>query len=148
MTDKPIAEGIFTWPSDDPRLIGGRHRASGSITFPMPVGALAKDYAPIELKAEGTLWSYTVQRFPPKSPPYAGDSDPKTFKPYAVGYVELAGEVIVETRIETEHFASLKVGTPMRLVIVPFGRDAKGDTLLTYAFRPAAEHLTHKGKAA
>jgi hypothetical protein len=36
---------------------------------------------------EGPLWTYTVQSFPPKSPPYTG-----AFEPYGVGYVERAGE--------------------------------------------------------
>ena len=36
--------------------------------------------------AKARLWSWTVQRFRPKSPPYAG---PVAFEPYAVGYVDL-----------------------------------------------------------
>ena len=47
------------------------------------------------LAREGTLWTWTVQGFRPKSPPYEG---PVEFEPYPVGYVELPGEVKVETR--------------------------------------------------
>jgi uncharacterized protein len=77
-----------------------------------------------------------VQRFPPKAPPYRGDSDPKTFKPFAVGYVELPGEVIVETRVRTDNFASLRIGMPMRLTTETFATDANGDAIVTYAFEP------------
>jgi len=30
----PIAEGLFTWPSNDPRLLGSRCGACGIVTFP------------------------------------------------------------------------------------------------------------------
>ncbi|MFF7986296.1 Zn-ribbon domain-containing OB-fold protein [Streptomyces sp. NPDC007901] len=42
---------------------------------------------PVVLSGTGTLWTWTVQRYAPKSPPYA---PPATgFTPFAVGYVEL-----------------------------------------------------------
>jgi uncharacterized OB-fold protein len=97
----------------------------------------AQKYEPVLLPQEGTLWSYTVQRFRPKSPPYAGADDEKSFRPFALGYVELPGHVIVETRIEIDTFARLKIGLPMRLAIVPFQR-ADGKTVSTYVFRPAS----------
>jgi uncharacterized OB-fold protein len=39
------------------------------------------------LARRGTLWTWTIQCFRPKSPPYAGDAE--SFEPYGVGYVEL-----------------------------------------------------------
>jgi len=77
-----------------------------------------------------------VQRVRPKSPPDAGAEDEASFKAYALGYVELPGQVIVEGRIETDDFAALRVGMPMRLKLTPF-RKAGGD-VLAYAFEPAA----------
>jgi len=137
MTTRPIAEGLFT-SGEAPRLIGARRRSDGRMVFPAPTGSDAEQYDRVELSPDGRLWSYTVQRFRPKSPPYAGDDDERNFKPYALGYVELAGEVIVETRIDTDDFASLKIGQPMHLVLQPFGHDPDGATVLTYAFKPAA----------
>jgi uncharacterized OB-fold protein len=43
----------------------------------------------VTLPAEGTLWTWTVQRFAPKSPPYVPPAD--GFRPFALGYVELDG---------------------------------------------------------
>jgi uncharacterized OB-fold protein len=106
------------------------------MVFPKPQGSEGEGYDPVRLSPEGQLWSFTVQRFRPKSPPYAGADDESSFEPYALGYVELAGQVIVESRIETEDFASLSVGMPMRLKLVPFHK-AGGD-VLAYAFEPAA----------
>ena len=34
MAQVPVAEGIFTWPSDEPQLIGSRCAACGIVTFP------------------------------------------------------------------------------------------------------------------
>ncbi|MFZ4109163.1 MAG: Zn-ribbon domain-containing OB-fold protein [Polymorphobacter sp.] len=107
-----------------PRLIGGRDPASGRIVFPCADG-----FDPVPLKRSGTIWSWTVQRFPPKSPPYAG---PAPFEPFALGYVELADEVIVEARFDGLDFGSLKVGLPVSLRIIPFGTGA------TFAFGPAS----------
>ncbi len=136
MADAPIAEGLFEVVGGTPHLIGGRRKSDGRMAFPNPQGSEAENYEPVRLSPEGRLWSFTVQRFRPKSPPYAGAEDDRGFTPYALGYVELAGQVIVESRIETDDFAALSVGMPMRLKLVPFHK-AGGD-VLAYAFEPAA----------
>jgi len=115
-----------------PRLVGGRHRASGRIVFPLP--ADRDTFEPHVLAQAGRLWSYTVQRFAPKSPPYAGS---QPFEPFAVGYVELPGEVIVESRLTGVAFEDLRVGMPVELAVVPLRTDPDGTTVVTYAFRPA-----------
>ncbi|MFL5295745.1 MAG: Zn-ribbon domain-containing OB-fold protein [Phenylobacterium sp.] len=135
MAQPPIAEGLFEVIDGEPRLIGGRRRADGKVVFPKPEGPEGENYDALRLSPEGVLWSFTVQRFRPKSPPYAGDDDEKSFRPYALGYVELPGQVIVESRIETKDFAALKVGMPMRLTLTSF-RKAGGE-VLSYAFQPA-----------
>lgn len=134
---RPIAEGLYT-DGSEPRLIGARRRSDGRIVFPAPSGPEAQHYERVELSPRGTLWSFTVQRFRPKSPPYAGDDTDKTFQPFAIGYVELPGEVIVESRLETDDFTTLKIGQPMGLAIVPFRKDADGGVVTTFAFRPLA----------
>ena len=138
MASRPVAEKLFTWPSDSPSLIGGRSKESGKLVFPLPEGAERDHFDAVELSRQGRLWSYTIQRFPPKSPPYLGDGNPETFKPYAVGYVELPGEIIVEARLDTDHFQALEVGMPMELSVIPFRTDESGNEIMTYAFRPAA----------
>jgi uncharacterized OB-fold protein len=137
MAQAPIAEDLFEVVGGVPHLIGGRRKDDGKVVFPKPVGAEGRNYDALRLSPEGRLWSYTVQRFRPKSPPYAGDDDETSFRPYALGYVELAGQVIVESRIETDDFAALRVGMPMRLKLVPFRKI--GGEALAYAFEPASE---------
>ena len=107
----PIASGL--WQGDPPALVGGRDRTSGRIVFPCPADGR---YEPVPLPRKGRIWSWTVQRFPPKSPPYAG---PEPFEPFALGYVELDGAVIVEARFHGIAFDKLRTGLPVELAIVP-----------------------------
>lgn len=128
MGTRPIAAGLFT---DEPRLIGGRHRATGRIVFPLPPHS--DEYEPLELPRRGRLWSFTIQRFAPKSPPYRG---PEPFEPFAVGYVELDNVVIVESRLVEVSFEALRIGLPLEMILVPFRTDEDGNTITTFAFRP------------
>lgn len=115
------------------RLIGGRHSATGRYIFPYPHGVGAGDFTRVPLEPTGRLWSWTIQRFRPKSPPYAGFD---AFEPYAVGYIELPGQVIVEARLVNVAFDRLRIGAPFRTTLIPFGADADGTAVLTYAFEP------------
>ncbi len=135
MASRLIADDILT-DEECPRLIGGQDRETGRIVFPCPTGADAERYERTPLSRTGTLWSWTVQRFRPKSPPYAG---PEAFVPYVVGYVELPGQTIVEGRIEDVAPEALTIGQTLELALTPFSTDADGTTILTYAFRPAAD---------
>src|ERR1700726_5102051 len=97
-TTMPIAEGLFTWPSDAPRLIGGICKNCGTVTFPRQGSCpycTGRDIEERLLAPSGTLWTFTVQGFEPK-PPYRGPAD---FEPYGGGYVAFAGEGLVETRL-------------------------------------------------
>jgi len=135
MARRPVAEDLFIGEGDGTRLIGGRERITGEIVFPLPSGSSRARYERVELAPEGTLWAFTVQRFRPK-PPFAGDGDEASFRPYAVGYVELPGEIAVETRIEVDDPALLALGQAMRATTQVLRRDAGGDEVVTYAFRP------------
>jgi uncharacterized OB-fold protein len=136
MTIDPIAPGLFVEHSDGPHLLAGRSKDDRRLVFPLPQGAAGEGFEAVPLSRTGRLWSFTVQRFRPKSPPYAGADDEKTFRPYAVGYIELAGEIIVEGRLETENFGALKVGQTMELVLQDFARE--NGVVTSYAFRPVA----------
>lgn len=123
------------WSNEDnPHLMGGR-LPSGDIVFPMPQGDAARDVEPYKLSRHGKLWSWTSQDFLPKEP-YEGwgsgeGEGPPDFKPFLLGYIELPGEVIVESRIVGAKLEDLKLGMPMEFCIVPFS-----DTQCTFAFRP------------
>ena len=100
----PIAPGLFTWPAQKPALLGSRCNDCGIVSFPVAQSCMAcsgQDVSVEELPGRGTLWTWTVQQFMPKSPYNSGET-PETFKPYGVGYLELPGGVRVEGRL-TDH---------------------------------------------
>jgi uncharacterized OB-fold protein len=122
----------------EPQLMGGR-LPSGQIVFPMPVGEAAEGVEPYKLSRRGKLWSWTSQGFLPKEPyegpgsgPGAdGNGGPPDFQPFLLGYVELPGEVIVESRITGARLEDLYLGMELEFCIMPF--NATHDT---FAFRP------------
>jgi uncharacterized OB-fold protein len=135
---RAIDAELFTWPSDEPRLVGSRCRACSTVVFP---GAPAcprcgsDDVERHELARRGTLWTFTTQAFLPKEP-YTGPETEADFTAFALGYVELPGEVMVEARLTESDPDLLEIGMEMELVVVPFRTDADGSEVMTYAFAP------------
>ena len=101
MQQVPIAKGLFSWPADAPRLLGSRCGECGAYAFPSQDGCprCSAEMEEVELSPTGTVWTWTSQEFLPKAPPYAGEETAETFQPYYVGYVELEGELRVESRL-------------------------------------------------
>jgi uncharacterized protein len=140
-TQVPVEEGLFTWPSAEPRLLGSRCVGCNNHMFPMQSGCprcAGSETEKIELDRRGTLWTWTIQGFPPKAPPYMGEVDPKKFVAFGVGYVELPNQVKVEARLTESDPAKLKIGMEMELCLVPLTTNEKGEEVVTFAFRPVA----------
>ena len=140
-TARPIADGLFTWPADEPRLLGSRCLNCGRAEFP------AKDSCPacgsdrVETEAlptRGTLWPWTVQRFLPKAPYNSGETL-ETFEPYGVGYVELPGAVRVEGRLLENDPEKLRIGMDMEVVFDVWNTDEDGSERVSFAFRPVED---------
>ena len=137
-----ITEGLFRVDGDRAVLFASRRRSSGVVKFPAERPELfdgdqkiQDDIEAIELATEGTLYTYTTQEFAPPLP-YKGNRDPKVFKPYVVGFVELADGVLVESLIVGVSPAELSIGQPLVSTTTTL-ETADGQSLLTFAFRPA-----------
>lgn len=138
MTQVAFAPDVFTWPDDEPRLIGGRCAACAAVMFPLAPSCPRCGTTDVErhlLPRRGTLWTWTTQEFLPKEP-YASGETPETFRPYGVGLVQLGDEVRVEARLTESDPARLAFGMALELAIVPFRVDEDGTEVVTYAFRP------------
>jgi uncharacterized protein len=100
-----------------PALEGSRCDDCGTVSFPAS-GSCSRcglgGTSTVRLSTEGTVWAYTVQRFPPKSPPYVLPAD--GFCPFAVGYVELPEGIKVEAVLDCRDFSELDAATPVSLV--------------------------------
>jgi uncharacterized protein len=134
---KPVAAGLIAGTPDEPRLIGSRCRSCGTVAFPRQASCqacMSEDVEEHLLARTGPLWTWTIQCFPPKSPPYAGRAD--DFQPYGVGYVELGGEVRVEGILTESEPDQLEIGMAMELALIP--APGRSDAI-TFAFKPEAE---------
>jgi len=139
---RPVEEGLFTWPSERPQLIGARCAECTMVRFPAITHCPRCSSAAAEehlLGDRGTLWTFTTQGFRPPSPPYDGADTAKTFQPYTLGYVELPGELMVEARLTEPDPAKLSIGQPMRMTVVPYTTADDGAEILTFAFAPEEE---------
>jgi uncharacterized OB-fold protein len=139
MGSEPLAEDLFTWPSKEPQLIGNRCQQCGAVTFPVRAGCArcgSTDLKRHLLARHGTLWTWTSQGFLPKAP-FAGNlAFGADSVPWFVGLVELPGELRVESLLVGATQENLKIGMPMRLVVVPFRLDMAGHAVVTFAFTP------------
>jgi uncharacterized OB-fold protein len=136
----PVADGLFTDAAGEVRLIGSRCAECGVVAFPHQDSCprcTSIDVHERLLERRGTLWSWTVQCFPPKSPPYAVD-DPDAFRPYGVGYIELPEEVRVEALLTESDPDRLRIGMVMELTLIP-APGAETPARITFAFAPISE---------
>ena len=143
MTQVPFAADVFTWPSSEPQLIGGRCAECRSVTFPRPTSCARCGSVAVEellLPRRGTLWTFTTQEFLPKEP-YAGGETPETFQPYGIGLVQLDDLVQVEGRLTTADIDVLRIGMEVELVVVPFRVDPDGTEVMSYAFAPTGQEV-------
>ncbi|MEP1469457.1 MAG: OB-fold domain-containing protein [Halieaceae bacterium] len=140
----PIAEGLFTWPSTEPALLGSRCQHCGIATFPAAQSCMAcssQDVTVEELPSRGTLWTWTVQQFMPKSP-YHSNETPETFKPYGVGYLELPGGVRVEGRLTESDPDKITIGMEMDVVFDTWRTEDNGDEVISFFFKPVDANET------
>lgn len=143
---KPIAN-VFTWPADDPRLLGSRCEGCGAVTFPAQSRCprcSASLMIELPLPRRGTLISWTTQGFPP-SIDYMGDPTGASFEPFGVGLVQLEDIVRVETRLTESEPERLDFGMEVELRIVPFYTDDDGDEIVTFAFAPVDNQHNEEG---
>ena len=98
-TTVAVADGIFSIDGDgSPSCSGAVARTATTTCSRARPGArrcMFNEQEDVELATRGTLWTWTVQAFPPKAPPYLGPVG-DDFVPYGVGYVELPGQLRVE----------------------------------------------------
>ena len=136
MTAAPVAAGLFAETANGPRLLGSTCATCGTPYFPKsPVcrnptcaGARMEDAS---FGPKGTLWSYTIQYYPP--PPPAKYDEP--YVPYALGLIDLPEGLRVLARISTDTPEEVVVGADVELVIEKLYTAADGSDVMTWKFR-------------
>jgi uncharacterized OB-fold protein len=136
---------LLRFEGDRPHLVGCECDVCGEVYFPAATSCtrcLSSRMKPRNLGRDGTLWSWTIQEFLPK-PPYDSGETPETFRPYGVGYVEMASGIKVESRLTVADPTQLRIGMPLELTLVPYRVADDGRETHTFAFAPAAEGARH-----
>lgn len=132
----PVADGLFTWPAEQPQLVGARCVQCETVTFPAETNCVrcgAEQMERVLLSRRGFLFTWTTQAYRPKSPPYTGPDD---FTPFAIGYIELPEGIRVEARLTEADPSKLQIGSMMDLCVVPLWEREDGTNVLTFAFAP------------
>ncbi len=148
MPSRPIAQGLFTWPLPDSEraaLLGSRCEDCSAWTFPVAEGCPScggERLSVVELARRGTLYTWTTQEFLPKDP-YLGPETAQDFEPWAIGYVELPGQLRVESRLYDVDPQRLDFDQPFELVVRLFTQDPDGTDVYAFGFRPASEEMSH-----
>jgi uncharacterized protein len=132
-----IDDSLFASADTDSALVGTKCSGCGTVTFPVQTSCprcSGSAMSTTTLPRVGTLWSYTVQSFAPKTP--FRTTEP--FVPFGVGYVDL-GEVIVESRLTVADPDALTIGMGVRLTTIVNHLDEDGTAVRTFAFEPTNE---------
>lgn len=138
MPDKkrvPIIEGLFTWPTDDVRIVASRCKKCATVAFPKApfcpnpnCEKVRETIEEIELSKRGTLYSYAVQLYPPP-PPFRYDE-----KQFAVGIVDFPEGLRmwgIMTRME-----NLEIGMEVETTAGKLYEDEENE-YMTWMWRPA-----------
>lgn len=109
-----------------PHLVGGRCSKCDAFSFPRAAvctSCLSEEIAAVDLADEGALYSYSIVHQAPKG----------WATPYALGYVDLPGDVRVLAHIDVPHH-TIAIDMPLRLAIGVVGSDQAGAPLMSYTF--------------
>jgi uncharacterized protein len=139
----PAVDGWFTLDTDEPRLIGTKCSACGTVVFPPRASHCpnpdcdAVDLEPTELSSRGTVWSYTNACYQPP-PPFVSRSDP--YMPITLAAVHLPVEQMVVLGQVADGIGvdDLMIGQEMRLTIGTLFEDEDTEHLV-WKWAPAAQ---------
>jgi len=131
------AAGLFTDTPNGPRLCGSRCATCQTPYFPRTTGCHNPDCDVSKMEdaylgPRGRIWSLSVQTYPP--PPPVVSNDP--FEPFAAAMVDLDEGLRVLGRIVADDPGQINVGDEVELVIAPLGKDANGNQVVSWQFKP------------
>ncbi len=122
-----VAPELIDASGGAPRLVAGKCKACGALSFPRaPVCAacLAQEIGVAHLASEGVLYSFATVHQAPRN----------WIVPYHLGYVDLTDGIRVLAHIDGEP----KINGRVRLGVGRVGTSAEGTPLMSYVFTPVS----------
>jgi len=133
---KPIVEGLFTWPSDEPRLVASRCKKCGAVAFPKltlcnnpDCEKLPENVEEIQLSKRGKIHTYTHQIYVPPDP-----FKMEPFEPYGVAMVDFP-EGIRLVGMCAPGAENLGIGMEIETTVGKLYEDEENE-YITYMFKP------------
>ena len=130
---------LFTWPSDDPRLIATKCKSCGYCAFPKNFtcgnpSCKNKDVEDILLSKRGKLWSWSTQYYKPP-PPFMA---PEPYIPFTVGLAEFPEGIKVLGMMTgcDDPDTDLKIDMAVEVVSEKLFVDEDGNDVIGWKFRP------------
>jgi uncharacterized OB-fold protein len=133
----PIVQGVFTWPSPEPQLIGSRCKTCNTVSFPKssvcrnPNCKKKTNVEDILLTRRGKLITFTLVCYP-LPPPYVA---PKPFVPFPIGEVLLPEGIAIIGQITGSKYEDLKIGMEVEMIVDKLFEDALGNEVVGWKFR-------------
>jgi len=134
----PVADNIFTWAANDPRLIVTKCQSCGTVMFPRTrtcfnPNCKDKRIEDVLLSNKGKLKNYTIQYYQPPQPYPATDS----FRPFGIGLAEFPEGVAVIGQITgCDLDQDLKIGMDVETVLEKLYDDEQGNEVVGWKFKP------------
>jgi len=131
-------EGVFTWPSTEPRFIASRCKQCGTVSFPKSSvcrNPKCKKKADVEealLTRRGKLLSYTLICYPPP-PPFV---PPQPFVPFPIGEVAFPEGIAIMGQLVGKKYEDLKIGMDVEMIVDRLFEDEQGNEVVGWKFRP------------
>ena len=137
----PIKEGIFTTPLlplEGVSLRGSKCRSCGAVELGKSLGCVncaSDDAEDITFSRKGTVYTYTIARYPPQ-PPFIA---PDPYVPFAMAWVELPEGVRILSPLTDCDIERVEIGMVVELVVDKLYEDDEGNEIVAYKFRPVKE---------
>ena len=133
----PVGEGLFTWPSDNPQLLGTHCKSCGDYFFPKTFtchnpNCKEKEIEEVKLSRRGKIWSYSIMNYPPP-PPFVAPAD---YEPVPIAEVEIPEQLKIIGMMENCKPEDVKIGMEVELITGKLYTNEKGDDIIGWKFRP------------
>jgi len=140
MTSKrqiPVGEGLFTWPSSEPRLIGTHCKSCGDYFFPKTFtcrnpNCQEKEIEEVTLSRTGRLYSYSVLYYQPP-PPFLASSP---YEPRPIAEVEISEGLRLIAPMTQCNLEDIKIGMELEMIADKLYVDEEGNEIIGWKFRP------------